>query len=1719
MQDGRRKQRGSFDAFHKQLKNIAHQRQMKKDAITTVEAASTSSSATQLFSIEDIPYNGTNNSQFDPSAPSRSSDTKQPIRWGERQQQQQQQQEELSVVSVGFDSWDPPRGHRASSSTTQQQPQRQQRQQAHNGWLESPSPRRGSAAAVAATATAVMAQNNNHYHHKHQQQQQQTPTTPPEQPSSTRVKMIEPDRFQDWQLEAAQLWTHGIDLSMEEKPSSTSKKKKSGWLTFEEVAAYPTTHVSTPPPQLPQPPQQSQPLKSHHHQQRQTAPAPKVPTPPPQAPAAFITKLVSNLHTPQTVLLFLDAIEAGVIPYPPLIKALPNLISSPMQNRAVEKLLTIVVRAPSDFQQQLIHIIHASNPSTLFRHYLPSYLCLPRDVTLILDFFLALFTHSSPSSPLLQVVESHYTIHLKPTFLPQTCKEMDNRLKKLHALQSSIDGPGGSSVGGGGWGWPVQQQPDPEKQQQQQQQQAYFKHQLTVHQQHMHDIKNKKVGVVLKNVQWHQRATVLSPMISDYAHVYLAKHSTSFLDRHLLGCVAILISRSTQTPIFGTTIQVAPLLPQHDDDDDHPWLVAIQHHHHLPSSEQIDFDELILTTVPAFTLFPISDWLQHAAMTQLDINASLGAAMSLWSPSSSNDVPSYLTHLSLDVSVIMAPTYRGCKANISDDSWPVLQSKHLRLPVSQRPPLYTLSNSQIQHLQYAMGHRYSVTTGNPGTGKTYVASKCLALVYQALKQLPGRPMVLVVSDTAQQLTQLIKDAGPHIMQAATAWDNNLIMGTTTLAKGTSEWKQYRQLSRDLESALAKLQTLQQHRHAVVDQQQSQYVMELAPPSYRSQLNSTWLLTASQNGDDHSFLSMMQPLVDAILNPTSTDGRLVSHDDFVQQLEWMHDHPPPFISLSSSSNNNNTWPFHDNNNNNNNSDQARYALFKVWTQVDPNDLWTLSMDARHQLYAQVVKAYDPFLRLAIQQQQDQITKVGAALHQLRTSFAQTSVCRRHTQRDVGVMTMTTATAMAQVDLVRALCPQVMILDTAFGAVIEPLVLAQKQETQHVMVFQPLGDNEGGLEEQWRMPSDVYHLWRTASHVQHEQKQQPVFITKDSKSLGVKYNTYCVALDEDDHHKVVTWLAHLARYLYQQQQAQDHQQQQQQQDISVLVLVSSGQWVAPVKQALQQLVGGPTGAGGWIEHVHVDSVASYQHTMTEVETVLVGVLDAQGPQAAWSMALSRATSAMYIVGARETLAEHAMWQRVLTFMESQGRCWNAIPLVCQQHPQTETLVQHVDDFANVQNGGCNAICNTLKECGHVCQEMCHHQPHETMPCQQPCDRPRPPGCMHRCKQPCHACQRACLPCEEPMTIELNCGHTLPNVPCHFQHLNDVECPELVTETLISCGHTVTGPCGRLPPCTSLCLALLPCGHPCQQKCGVEHDHDRSSCTLECPKQLICGHHCAKGCANPDDHTQRCLKACDRLCSHGYRCARRCWEVCVKCKSPCPYQCPHSQCSKKCYEICDREPCNEPCPKRLSCTHPCRGVCGEPCTKCIICHPKEQCLITLRSLSEFTTEELIYTLPECGCSFSLEGLDSYFSSRVKNGEHTAIKQWVCPSCQAPILTAGRYANQIRSEFTLIDTIKQQQEADLQSLTSEERFHIINAMNEEPNNHINDIVGGRWFVCKNQHPYFIGDCGGATEVSTCPQCNEAIGGLQHQVLDTNRFYGEFDGSAEPAWPGQPRS
>ncbi|KDQ62856.1 hypothetical protein JAAARDRAFT_202408 [Jaapia argillacea MUCL 33604] len=65
-----------------------------------------------------------------------------------------------------------------------------------------------------------------------------------------------------------------------------------------------------------------------------------------------------------------------------------------------------------------------------------------------------------------------------------------------------------------------------------------------------------------------------------------------------------------------------------------------------------------------------------------------------------------------------------------------------------------------------------------------------------------------------------------------------------------------------------------------------------------------------------------------------------------------------------------------------------------------------------------------------------------------------------------------------------------------------------------------------------------------------------------------------------------------------------------------------------------------------------------------------------------------------------------------------------------------------------------------------------------------------------------------------------------------------------------------------------------------------------------------------------------------------------------------------------------------------------------------------------------------------------------------------------------------------------------------------------------------GHFYQCENGHPFVIGECGGATQASRCPECGAPIGGHDHQLLASNTRAREFEdiarrqGSLDPAFP-----
>ncbi|KAI8328735.1 hypothetical protein BC941DRAFT_444466 [Chlamydoabsidia padenii] len=1566
------------------------------------------------------------------------------------------------------------------------------------------------------------------------------------QTSSSRVKRVKPEQFADLQMEAMNHWTKGIDLDLE-KPDQ-KKGKKAGWLTMEEFATLSTA-----------PKQQEQPISLIRTASRPSSPIRSPPSPLKTSSSitdkekATLTKLTTNLAKGNHgVYLFLDTMHQcgfGEHSLSTLTNALPVILSSlPREsNRTFEIFMSTLLdvinhgNKPTPLRpirlsdkQPIVNMLRdfGVNIMDAATQYIQSYIVTPGHFVLILDFLLSFVRecHYPTADIPIQLLHERY-YQLRILFLPRSCQEIQHRLTQLGATDSISSSPSLSLR------FTNQEQvPSLSSPQQSDDQYSteitdqnshpslvehnkddhvtrYLQQQLSHYQQYLASIKDRGIkfattSTVVESDGWvvlrHARIyspMILSPVIPDTATVYYCGDddddilSDDHMNAALIGCVAMVIpanSSKKDNVIIGTTIQYAIQTSPHHR------FVAIKHEDFFLKYGHDDTFTLIFTPIKATDLLPLMDWLQYACDSEMKTTDFPPTLIShLLSLEEENSVPDYFEKQSLDVSTVLAPHYRGCKAMISENSWPQLQTKHLRLPPDRRPLVYSISDSQVTCLQYALSHSFSIITGGPGTGKTFLAGKMLELTYQALKQRYIHQPILVMASTSCALATLLSAvAHPPLVRDVVFFgdddnDNNNSSLSRSLStrdglqlsmssKGSTAWKNHRQESRELEWVHMKLEILQEHRQHVVVNRDPSYVMELMPPSYRDalqqqrqqqdsishkELGQLWI---QQQGSSISGAAIptYSQLLDKIANEPTTMQPIIKRKQFLQQQEWMDTHRPTLISLSEGR----QWPFHIDNNTlydhhhsylKNAGDQARLALLEIWSLLDVDDLWKIPIEMRQQLYAQVLETYDNHLNNMTKYFLRQQNQLLASLDKLRVAQWQ-STCTFN--RVVG---MTTGFAMTNQSFVRALSPHVVIVDeaqTVSGGFLASMI---GTATEHLILVGDDGVSDqyrckgATLTDQWRMDRDVLRMYSAAlgttvatqiPAMKEKKKHKDININK--MIPGMKHTTYLVTMNTLDGPGFVS---HLALYLHQQESNK-----------VVTILTNNHLDQRLVRKSMAQLTTTMMTpfSVGFESSVSVECVDMFKGKECDVLVLFVNSAFSFHQVA---LALSRAKQGLYIVGDRHRL--DGPWQRLAEFMKHEGLSCDTIPLQCQKHSDTETLVGHPNDFVKVKNGGCSAHCKTLMSCGHVCQENCHHRSHSLVKCQQPCERPRPTNCTHPCKNKCYECaDNGCPPCAELSNLLLSCDHQVA-VSCYQQQQKDlskilcqettivtlpcghnittqchkvtsgnyvkIKCNELIEHTL-GCGHIFKSLCGGSPTCTEQCNQTLECGHPCQQMCYVDHDHDRKRCSFGCPKQLICGHQCAKGCANPDNHTERCLKSCERLCSHGYKCDRICWEACIKCLSPCPNQCPHSKCSKKCYEMCEREPCDEPCTKILSCSHPCKSTCGESCATCPICHPKTQCSITLRFIFEFSQDEKIYTLPDCGCSFSLEGLDMYFASRSMNGEHMAIKQRVCPTCQEPIYTAARYSKFIKTEFNLIDAVKEQQEHDLQQLTDEERYGL---------------------------------------------------------------------------------
>jgi len=391
----------------------------------------------------------------------------------------------------------------------------------------------------------------------------------------------------------------------------------------------------------------------------------------------------------------------------------------------------------------------------------------------------------------------------------------------------------------------------------------------------------------------------------------------------------------------------------------------------------------------------------------------------------------------------------------------------------------------------------------------------------------------------------------------------------------------------------------------------------------------------------------------------------------------------------------------------------------------------------------------------------------------------------------------------------------------------------------------------------------------------------------------------------------------------------------------------------------------------------------------------------------VALSRAKKGFYCFGNFDLLRSSCnTWESILQYVEKIGKLQSSLVLCCSNHPDVKTIINTVQDFKKVPEGGCDKLCNALLECGHVCRQFCHPKDlyHQNYKCRQRCTKTCNNGhqctclCFENCP-PCivevnkimpHCSHEQIVPCcietqdwvcQHACENQLDCGHLCANV---CGELCTTECM-VPTEKTLHCKHSITLPCSRPADtfhCQKQVLKTLPCGHKTELACSMNVDEykcqikvkkefpdckhsiilpcskpiDEVCCPEEVSRQLPCGHETRMECSmNVDEYKCTCIM--DKVfpdCEH---------HISLPCSTPidevwCQKMVQKTlKCGHKTFAECHKSTDNLKCRTKSKVTLPCGHTFDEKCGK-----PIETC-------SKLVSKQF----PDCGHKMKMKCCDS--------------------------------------------------------------------------------------------------------------------------------------------------
>ncbi|XP_061715975.1 NFX1-type zinc finger-containing protein 1-like [Cydia pomonella] len=475
-------------------------------------------------------------------------------------------------------------------------------------------------------------------------------------------------------------------------------------------------------------------------------------------------------------------------------------------------------------------------------------------------------------------------------------------------------------------------------------------------------------------------------------------------------------------------------------------------------------------------------------------------------------------------------------------------------------------------------------------------------------------------------------------------------------------------------------------------------------------------------------------------------------------------------------------------------------------------------------------------------------------------------------------------------------------------------------------------------------------------------------------------------------------------------------------------------------------------------------------------------------------------------------------------------------------------------------CTAPCGALLRCGHACGGSCSgcRQGRLHRPCAARCHQLN--ICGHRCEEPCN---QVCPPCRRSCSVR--CPHSACGRPCGAPCTPCTETPCGRSCEHSACKRTCGAPCDRAP-CSEACPLILPCGHACRGLCGEPcppacrlcdpdgfptdllgdpyeddakliqlqdcphiFDVDTLDTLMKCENETIRIKTCP-WCREPIINTYRYKDMVNQLLKNDInpikekvygterQRSKMLQELLVKVMHVVKSQklamgnC-HWESAYKALRNAVRKG-----NKRLSVLHldmyhiylDLLDNVGQYYTKYVAENLTELktemqgqvkmiCRVLLASKQKISQQQQADIGKELKRMNSIVQLAKILGLS-KNATNPEVLE-MAKTAKEAVLTWTVYDEEKAVEYLK----KLEKVVELSGIASkEERAMVVRAMG---------MKAGHWYKCPNGHFYCIGECGGAMQLSKCPDCGAAIGGQRHTLTAGNQHAREMDGSQYAAW------